>query len=130
MSLKDYQQLYPNKKLDPSHVEGFFILWVFMNMRYIITESRLQDIFDRYMESTYDLHYYSFTREFRMRERLGNIFGDLWEQRFYYGNNLEENSLKAMFGDATNKLLLNYLRRKFPEVEIEGVETTDPESLL
>ena len=107
-----------------------------MNMRYIITESRLQDIFDRYMESTYDLYYYSeyqgitSTREFRMKERLGRIFGDLWEQRFYYGNSLEENSLKAMFGDGTNKLLLNYLRRKFPEVEIEGVETTDPESLL
>jgi hypothetical protein len=99
-------------------------------MKYIIKESRLQDIFDRYMESTYDLYYYSDTREFRMKERLGRIFGDLWEQRFYYGNNLEENSLKAMFGDATNKLLLNYLRRKFPNVEINGVETTDPESLL
>jgi hypothetical protein len=99
-------------------------------MKYIIKESRLQDIFDRYMESTYDLHYYSDTREFRMKERLGRIFGDLWEQRFYYGNNLEENSLKAMFGDATNKLLLNYLRRKFPNVEINGVETTDPESLI
>ena len=99
-------------------------------MRYIITESRLYDIFEKYMESTYDLYYYSDTREFRMKERLGRIFGDLWEQRFYYGNSLEENLLKAMFGDATNKLLLNYLRRKFPEVEIEGVETTDPESLL
>jgi hypothetical protein len=99
-------------------------------MRYIITESRFQDIFDRYMESTYDLHYYGFTREFRMKEKLGKIFGDLWEQRFYYGNNSEENLLKAMFGDSTNKLLLNYLRRKFPKVEIEGVETTDPESLL
>lgn len=99
-------------------------------MKYIINESRLQDIFDRYMESTYDLYYYSDTREFRMKERLGRIFGDLWEQRFYYGNSLEENSLKTMFGDGTNKLLLNYLRRKFPEVEIEGVETTDPESLL
>ena len=99
-------------------------------MRYIITESRLQDIFDRYMESEYDLHYYNATREFRVKERLGKIFGDFWEQRFFYGNSLEENSLKAMFGDVTNKLLLNYLRRKFPNIEIEGVETTDPESLL
>lgn len=99
-------------------------------MRYIITESRLQDIFDRYMESTYDLHYYYATREFRVKERLGKIFGDLWENRFYYGNSLEENLLKAMFGDATNKLLLIYLRKKFPNVEINGVETTDPESLL
>ena len=99
-------------------------------MRYIITESRLQDIFDRYMESTYDLNFYYATREFRVKGWFGKIFGDLWEQRFYYGSSIEENLLKAMFGDATNKLLLNYLRRKFPEVEIEGVETTDPESLL
>ena len=99
-------------------------------MKYIITESRLQDIFDRYMESTYDLKFYSFSREFRVGERLGHIFGDLWEQRFYYGNNLEENSLKAMFGEDTNKLLLNYLRKKFPDIEIDGVETTDPESLI
>ena len=99
-------------------------------MKYIIRESRLQDIFDGYMESTYDLHYYYATREFRVKERLGKIFGDLWENRFYYGNSIEENLLKAMFGGDTNKLLLNYLRRKFPNVEINGVETTDPESLL
>ena len=99
-------------------------------MRYVITESRLYDIFEKYMDSQYDLKYNPTTREFRVKEKLGKIFGWLWEQRFYYGNNLEENLLKAMFGDGTNKLLLNYLRRKFPEVEIEGVETTDPESLL
>ena len=99
-------------------------------MRYIITENRLQDIFDRYMESTYDLNFYYATREFRVKERLGKIFGDLWENRFYYGNSSEENSLKTMFGDGTNKLLLNYLRRKFPNIEINGVETTDPESLI
>ena len=52
-------------------------------MRYIITESRLQDIFDRYMESIYDLRYYSEAREFRVKVRWGQIFGDLWEQRFF-----------------------------------------------
>jgi hypothetical protein len=101
-----------------------------MNMKYIISEGRLDDIFERYMELTYDLKFYNFSREFRIKERLGGVFGDLWEQRFYYGNNLEENSLKAMFGEDTNKLLLNYLRNKFPEIEIDGVETTDPESLI
>ena len=101
-----------------------------MNMRYIITESRLQDIFDRYMESTYDLHYFSFTREFRVKEILGNIFGDLWEQRFFYAYQSEEALLKAMFGDDTNKLLLTYLRKKFPEVGIRGVGNSPPESLL
>ena len=99
-------------------------------MRYIIRESRLDEIFERYMESTYDLHYYYATREFRVKERLGNIFGDFWEDRFFYGNSLEENLLKAMFGDDTNKLLLTYLRKKFPNVGIRGIGNSPPESLL
>ena len=99
-------------------------------MKYIIRESRLQDIFDRYMESTYDLRYYGFTREFRMKEMLGKIFGDFWEQRFFYAYESEEALLKAMFGDDTNKLLLTYLRKKFPEVGIRGVGNSPPESLL
>ena len=90
-------------------------------MRYVITESRLYDIFERYMESTYDLHYYNDTREFRMRERSGNVFGDLWEQKFYYAYRSEEELLRSMFGDATNKLLLTYLRSKFPDIKIYGV---------
>jgi hypothetical protein len=99
-------------------------------MRYIITESRLQDIFDRYMESTYDLNFYYATREFRVKERLGKIFGDFWEQRFFYAYESDENLLKVMFGDGTNKLLLNYLRRKFPNVGIRGIGNSDPESLI
>ena len=99
-------------------------------MKYIIRESRLDEIFERYMESTYDLHYYYATREFRVKERLGNIFGDFWEDRFFYGNSLEENLLKAMFGDDTNKLLLTYLRKKFPNVGIRGIGNSPPESLL
>ena len=101
-----------------------------MIMKYIISESRLQDIFDRYMELTYDLRYYSEDREFRVKERRGYIFGDFWEQRFFYAYLSDEEFLKSMFGEDTNKLLLNYLRKKFPDIEIDGVETTDPESLI
>jgi len=108
--------------INPSYTEGFFYFGVFMIMKYIISESRLDDIFERYMESTYDLHYYYATGEFRVKERLGNIFGDLWQQRFYYGNSFEENLLKSMFGPITNRLMVNYLRKKFPNVEIEGIE--------
>ena len=99
-------------------------------MKYIISESRLQDIFDRYMELTYDLHYFSFTREFRVKEILGPIFGDFWEQRFFYAYESEEYSLKSIFGEDTNKLLLTYLRNKFPEVGIRGIGNSPPESLL
>ena len=99
-------------------------------MRYVITESRLYDIFERYMESTYDLQYYYATREFRIKERLGRIFGDFWDQRFFYAYESEEDSLKSIFGEDTNKLLLTYLRNKFPEVGIRGVGNSPPESLL
>ena len=99
-------------------------------MRYIISESRLQDIFDRYMESTYDLRYYSDTREFRVGKRLGPIFGDFWEQRFFYAYQSDEEFLKSMFGDGVNKLLLTYLMNKFPEVVIRGIGNSPPESLL
>lgn len=98
-------------------------------MRYIITESRLDKIFEKYMESTYDLHYYSESREFRVKVRWGEIFGDLWEQRFYYSYRSDEELLKGMFGNVTNKLLLDYLRKKFPKVVIMGIEN-DPVEVM
>ena len=101
-----------------------------MNMKYIITESRLYDIFERYMESTYDLRYYSEAREFRVKVRWGHIFGDFWEQRFFYSYRSDEELLKSMFGEDVNKLLLTYLRNKFPEVGIRGIGNSPPESLL
>lgn len=100
-----------------------------MNMRYIIAESRLDEIFEKYMESTYDLRYYHATREFRVKERLGEIFGDLWEQRFYYSYRSDEELLKGMFGNVTNKLLLSYLRKKFPKEGIMGIEN-DPVEVM
>ena len=82
------------------------------------------------MESIYDLRYYSDTREFRVGKRSGPLFGDSWEQRFFYSYQSDEVMLKAMFGDDTNKLLLTYLRKKFPEVGIRGIGNSPPESLL
>ena len=41
-----------------------------------------------------------------------------------------EEFLKSMFGDGVNKLLLTYLRNKFPEVGIRGIGNSPPESLL
>jgi len=101
-----------------------------MNMKYIITESRLYDIFERYMESTYDLRYYSEAREFRVKVRWGHIFGDFWEQRFFYSYRSDEELLKSMFGEDVNKLLLTYLRNKFPKVGIRGIGNSAPEDLL
>ena len=91
-----------------------------MNMKYIIRESRLEGLFERYMDSYFDLKYNPMTREFR--SRVGDTFGDLIKGRFYYGSYSMELFLNTMFGDITNDLLDDYLRKRFPDIGIKGVE--------
>jgi len=91
-----------------------------MNMKYIIRESRLEGLFERYMDSYFDLKYNPMTREFR--SRVGDTFGDLINGRFYYGSYSTELFLNTMFGDITNDLLDDYLRKRFPDIDIRGVE--------
>ena len=88
-------------------------------MRYVITESRLEEIFDRYMELTYDLKYSPKSREFKLPS--GSVYGDLYDRRFFYSYDSDEELLKGMFGNNTTKLLLSYLRNKFPELGIMGI---------
>jgi len=89
-------------------------------MKYIIRESRLEGLFERYMDSYFDLKYNPMTREFR--SRVGDTFGDLINGRFYYGSYSTELFLNTMFGDITNDLLDDYLRKRFPDIDIRGVE--------
>ena len=89
-------------------------------MKYIIRESRLEGLFERYMDSYFELKYNPMTREFR--SRVGDTFGDLINGRFYYGSYSTELFLNTMFGDITNDLLDDYLRKRFPDIDIRGVE--------
>ena len=89
-------------------------------MKYIIRESRLEGLFERYMDSYFDLKYNPKTNEFR--SRVGDTFGDLIKGRFYYGSYSTEYYLNVMFGDITNDLLDDYLRKRFPDIGIKGVE--------
>ena len=91
-----------------------------MNMKYIISEGRLEDLFEKYMNSNFDLKYNPKTHEFS--SRVGESFGDLIKGRFYYGSYSTEYYLNTMFGDITNDLLDDYLRKKFPDIGIKGVE--------
>lgn len=54
----------------------------------------------------------------------GEVFGYLMgvSNHFYYVDYPMEYSLNEMFGDITPELLFNYLKKRFPEVEISGVE--------
>jgi len=89
-------------------------------MKYIISEGRLEDLFEKYMNSNFDLKYNPKTHEFR--SRVGESFGDLIKGRFYYGSYSTEYYLNVMFGDITNDLLDDYLRKRFPDIGIKGVE--------
>ena len=96
-------------------------------MKYIISENRLVGIFENFMESQYDLRYDKSTREFISGD--GEIFGYLLfnsmkhkSKHFYYGDYKTEYSLTEMFGELTNELLLHYLRERFPDIKIDGIE--------
>ena len=91
-----------------------------MIMKYIISEGRLEDLFEKFMDLNFDLRYNPKTHEFR--SRLGESFGDLINGRFYYGSYSTEYFLNRMFGDITNDLLYDYLRKRFPDIDIRGVE--------
>ena len=43
-------------------------------------------------------------------------------KKFYYGDYKTEYLLNGMFGELTNELLLYYLRERFPDVNIDGIE--------
>jgi len=89
-------------------------------MRYVISESRLERIFNDYMDSQYDLKYDSAPREFV--DKNGEVFGLTIQHQFYYNGYQLEYTLNELFGELTDELLLHYLRERFPDVRIDGIE--------
>jgi hypothetical protein len=89
-------------------------------MRYVISESRLERIFNDYMDSVYDLTYDSKPREFV--DKNGEVFGLTVQHQFYYADYPTEYSLNQMFGELTDELLVRYLRERFPGISIDGIE--------
>ena len=92
-------------------------LW---NMKYIIKENRLIEIFNSYMDSLYGLKYNGKTREFMGNN--GEVFGYLMNGHFFYGNYTTEYLLNQLFGELTNELLLHYLIKRFPDISIDDIE--------
>jgi hypothetical protein len=89
-------------------------------MEYTISENRLRKLFVNYMDSQYDLKYDSAPREFV--DKNGDVFGYTIQHHFYYANYPTEYPLNEMFGELTNELLLHYLRERFPDVIIDGID--------
>ena len=89
-------------------------------MEYTISENRLRNLFVNFMDSQYDLSYDKSTREFVGKD--GEVFGLTIQHQFYYADYPTEYTLNEMFGELTNELLVHYLRERFPDVRIDGIE--------
>jgi len=89
-------------------------------MEYTISENRLRNLFVNYMDSQYDLKYDSAHREFV--DKNGEVFGLTIQHQFYYADYPTEYSLTEMFGELTDELLVRYLRERFPDTRIDGIE--------
>ena len=82
----------------------------------------VQNVFKKYMDSQYELKYNHSTREF-INVKDGEMFGYiLGGGKFYHNYYSQEIFLEGMFGPNIDKLLLNYLIEKFPEVDIRSVK--------
>ena len=91
-----------------------------MNMKYIISEGRLDDIFEKFVDSQYGLVYNKRLKQFETSD--GEDFGSVFEKHFYYSDTTDRSLLKSMFGDNDDKLMFDYIRRRFPKVKIVCVE--------
>jgi len=72
------------------------------------------------MDSQYDLTYDRAPREFV--DKNGEVFGLTIQYQFYYADYQTEYSLNQMFGELTNELLVRYLRERFSDTRIDGIE--------
>ena len=89
-------------------------------MKYIISKSRLDDIFEKYIDSQYGLVYNKRLKSFETRD--GEDFGSVFEKHFYYSDTTDKYLLRSMFGNNADKLMLDYIRKRFPNVKITAVE--------
>lgn len=87
-------------------------------MKYIISENRLSEVFRKFMDSQYDLTMDRITRQLISND--GEIFGDVVRGHFYYYDGGTEFYLTQMFGKDVNRLLINYLRNKFPGLDVHS----------
>lgn len=90
-------------------------------MEYTISEERLRKVFVNYMDSMYDLK--NDTERQSFVDKYGEPFGYLTiHDQFNFWTINIENTMLSLFGKMTYELLFHYLKERFPDVKIDGVE--------
>lgn len=89
-------------------------------MKLIITENKLYNVFVKFMDTQMDLSYNIRSREFIDKDN--KPFGWLKGTVFMYGELSDQTNLEGLFGHKTNRMLLSYLRDRFPDAPINFIE--------
>jgi len=89
-------------------------------MKVVITEDKLYNVFVKYMDSQMDLSYNIRSREFI--DKYNKPFGWLKGPVFMYGELSDQRNLEDLFGNKTSRMLLSYLRDRFPDAPINFIE--------
>jgi hypothetical protein len=56
-----------------------------------------------------------------IRDYSGEIFGTVVSHQFYFVNDSMEDVFYGMFGEHSYQLMLEYLNKKFPSLNIQGL---------
>ena len=116
--------------MNPSFNEGFFILWVFINMKYIIREDRLVKLVDKYITSlvgeliaTKSSHHLGDEKDFDIVDGNGNMVLQYFGRQLGVSKHLFV-TISELFGrnfSETEDLIQQWFEKKYPDEPIDDV---------
>jgi hypothetical protein len=116
--------------MSPSFKEGFFILWVFINMKYIIREDRLVRLVDEYITSVVgeliqieSSHHLGEKEDFDIVDGNENMIFQYFGKHLGVSKNLFV-TISELFGRSfseTEKLIQLWFEKKYPDEPIYDV---------
>ena len=77
--------------------------------------------FSKYMDKNWDLKYLQVRRDF-VNATNGDIFGYVHQGTFYFTTFAIDIELEDWFGPTTHTMLLDYLRERFPDMDIDDIQ--------
>jgi hypothetical protein len=117
---------YPN----PSYTEGFFILWVFISMKYIIREDRLVKLVDEYITSVVgelsirnSSNIHATEEDFELIDKNRNLIFEYFGRHLGVSKNLFL-TISELFGRSfseTEDLIQLWFEKKYPDEPVQAV---------